>query len=46
MAMVIETVAYVGVADACEQGEHGLLAQAGAGQQERRRASPSTVGNI
>jgi hypothetical protein len=32
MAMVIETVADVGVADACEQGEHGLLAQAGAGQ--------------
>src|SRR5271155_5099549 len=44
MAMVIETVADVGVVDACEQGEHGLLAQAGAGQQERRRASPPTVG--
>lgn len=28
MAMVIETVADVGVVDACEQGEHGLLAQA------------------
>jgi hypothetical protein len=44
MAMVIETVADVGVADACEQGEHGLLAQAGAGQPERIQASPPTVG--